>query len=219
VLAPFLAHKSKRNRRLQDGEEQRLLTHADEYIRDMMYGILDTGLRGGSLRSLTWADVQATHLVVPTTKQKRGKDTLRIRISPRLGKVLNRRRNGPDGHGLPDDALIFGGPIGERLGRERFGELWRATCLAAGIKDLHFHDLRGEAGSRLLEAGVPLNDVRDALGHASVTMTDTYLRARTSALDEAYQRLHEGNVLPFRGFSQAFSQGKGRSSRKAQKLA
>jgi hypothetical protein len=66
---------------------------------------------------------------------------------------------------------------------------------------------------------VPLNDVRDALGHASVTMTDTYLRARTSALDEGYGRLHAGNVIPFPGFSQGFTQQTRRSGRKSQKSA
>lgn len=77
----------------------------------------------------------------------------------------------------------------------------------------------GEAGSRMLERGAALSGVRDALGHASVTMTDTYLRARTSGLDETFKRLHEGNVIPFRGFSQGFAQGSRRSGRKSEKSA
>ena len=41
--------------------------------------------------------------------------------------------------------------------------------------DLHFHDLRREAGSRWLEGGVPLHVVRDWLGHANISQTSTYL--------------------------------------------
>ena len=69
----------------------------------------------------------------------------------------------------------------------------------AKVEGLHFHDLRGEAGSRMAEAGVALHQVRDALGHTSVTMTDTYLRSRTASLDDAFGKLHEaGTVLPFK---------------------
>ena len=41
--------------------------------------------------------------------------------------------------------------------------------------DLHFHALRHEAGSRWLEQGLPLHHVKELLGHASISTTDTYL--------------------------------------------
>ena len=41
--------------------------------------------------------------------------------------------------------------------------------------NLHFHDLRREAGSRWLEGGVPLHKVRDWLGHSNIAQTSTYL--------------------------------------------
>ena len=43
--------------------------------------------------------------------------------------------------------------------------------------DLRFHDLRHEAGSRWLEAGMPLHHVKELLDHASIATTDTYLNA------------------------------------------
>jgi integrase len=57
-----------------------------------------------------------------------------------------------------------------------------------GLSDLRLHDLRGEAGSPLLEAGVPIHEVRDALGHSSTTMTSTSLRTRVNSLTKAYQQ-------------------------------
>jgi site-specific recombinase XerD len=46
--------------------------------------------------------------------------------------------------------------------------------------DLHFHDLRHEAGSRFLGAGMPLHHVKEMLGHANISQTDTYLNAGPS---------------------------------------
>ena len=52
---------------------------------------------------------------------------------------------------------------------------WRLTCQRARIRGLHFHDLRREFGCQLLEAGASLHLVRDYLGHANITRTNTYL--------------------------------------------
>jgi site-specific recombinase XerC len=40
--------------------------------------------------------------------------------------------------------------------------------------NLHWHDLRHEDASRLVERGVPLAQVRDLLGHASIFITERY---------------------------------------------
>ncbi|PYR95644.1 MAG: hypothetical protein DMF84_00145 [Acidobacteria bacterium] len=46
--------------------------------------------------------------------------------------------------------------------------------------NLHFHDLRHEAGSRLLEAGWPVHHVQHMLGHSSLQQTCTYLNGRSA---------------------------------------
>ena len=57
--------------------------------------------------------------------------------------------------------------------------------------DLHFHDLRHEAGSRWLEAGMPLHHVKELLGHANISQTDTYLNAGRVALQESMKRFDD----------------------------
>jgi integrase len=54
--------------------------------------------------------------------------------------------------------------------------------------DLHFHDLRREAGSRWLDAGVPLHQVQAWLGHTNISQTSTYLAVTDTAADEAMVR-------------------------------
>lgn len=54
--------------------------------------------------------------------------------------------------------------------------------------DLHFHDLRREASSRWLDAGVPLHRIQKWLGHANISQTSTYLMADSAEDDEAMRR-------------------------------
>ena len=61
--------------------------------------------------------------------------------------------------------------------------------------DLHWHDLRHEYASRLVERGVPLAQVRDLLGHASIVTTERYDNQRLEALQAAAARLEEGKTF------------------------
>jgi integrase len=54
--------------------------------------------------------------------------------------------------------------------------------------DLHFHDLRHEAGCRWLEAGWPNHHVQEMLGHANLSQTSTYLHAAEMGLQESMRR-------------------------------
>jgi integrase len=57
--------------------------------------------------------------------------------------------------------------------------------------DLHFHDLRHEGGSRLLEAGWPLHHVQHMLGHANLSQTSTYRNVTRLGLHERMQRFEK----------------------------
>ena len=54
--------------------------------------------------------------------------------------------------------------------------------------DLHFHDLRREAGSRWLDGGVPLHTIRDWLGHTNIAQTSTYLAGTATTQHDAMTR-------------------------------
>jgi hypothetical protein len=61
--------------------------------------------------------------------------------------------------------------------------------------NLHWHDLRHEYASRLVERGVPLAQVRDLLGQASILTTERYDNQRLEALQAAVERLEEGKTF------------------------
>jgi integrase len=184
---------------------------------------IETGDDGAA--TLTWA--KRSELVLPWAKTKTRRDR-RIPISSRLRPILEMRRFDPAGAPLPVTAFVFGTEIGQRVASVK--RAWMtavlkahgqtpaytatanlaAQCRAAlDAIDLHFHDLRREAGSRWLEGGVPLHTIRDWLGHTSIAQTSTYLGttmktqhdamvafdAKRSALDQkvSLQRIATGS--------------------------
>lgn len=62
---------------------------------------------------------------------------------------------------------------------------WPQLCEQALLDDFHFHDLRHTFAARLVMAGRPLIEVRDALGHSSIVMTERYAHLAPSAVREA----------------------------------
>jgi integrase len=184
---------AQRDRRLLGDEEGRLLAAADLYTEDLIVAALETGCRGGELRSLQWHDVQDDVLVLTAEKTKTKRKCL-IPISPTLRNVLDRRRKGPEAVELPAIVHVFGNAVGG------------AHPAAGMIDDLHFHDLRHEFGSQLLEAGGELHEVQATLGHRNIKMTSTYLNATTQGVKQAFKKLeatpsseHQGRSWPADG--------------------
>jgi integrase len=176
-----------RKRRLVGDEEDRLLAAADRDTKHRMIAQLETGCRPGEIRTLQWSEVRGNVLVILAEKAK-DREERNVRITATLRKVLEERRNGPDGEPLAPSTYVFGNAVGELVSKEKAGELWRATCKAAGVADLTMHDLRRTFGSRFLEAGNDVHAVRDVLGHSSVTMTNTYLSTEEAQQAEAFER-------------------------------
>ena len=57
-----------------------------------------------------------------------------------------------------------------------------AACKDAGIKDFVFHDLRHEATSRMVEAGLSLLEVQSITGHSNAEMVRRYTHLDTLKL-------------------------------------
>jgi integrase len=136
-----------------------------------------------------------------------------IPISTRLRGVLEMAKTDPEGKDYGPDAFVFGElglPVGnikrawETAVLKAHGHtpIWQGTGLApasrAALKviNLKFHDLRHEGASRLLEAGWPLHQVRDMLGHSTIQQTDTYLTAGKMSLHETMKRLDPSRCNP-----------------------
>ena len=93
-----------------------------------------------------------------------------------------------DGQPHCPDAYVFGNAIGEPGVSKTIEDGWRRACERAQITDLHFHDLRREAASRLLEGGVPEQFVQQILGHADLTTTSRYLATTRKGLHQVMKQ-------------------------------
>ena len=87
------------------------------------------------------------------------------------------------------DPYVFGNEIGARVGSVKTS--WRATCRRAGIDDLNFHDLRREAGSRLLEGGMPEHYVQRFLDHANLSTTSRYLATTRRGMHQMFKQYEQ----------------------------
>ena len=59
----------------------------------------------------------------------------------------------------------------------------------AGIKNFRWHDCRHTYASRLRQAGVPLGNIAELLGHKGLAMTRRYAHLSISNLHEAVSRI------------------------------
>jgi len=81
-----------------------------------------------------------------------------------------------------------------RLGKSTSTQISDGTIFGtrgpAGIADFRIHDLRHTCAAWLVQAGVPLSEIRDLLGHSTISMTEKYahlapenIRSAVSVLD------------------------------------
>jgi integrase len=209
-----LTKESVRRRRLEGDEGERLLKACDPLIlnpktkaphvlqprprlRPIVEAAIETGCRRGELLSLQWWQVKDLasvnpRLDLPAWKTKTAKDRV-VPISDRLKAILDMRRTDPSGAPHGPQAYVLGNEIGQRT--RSIKTAWRLACRRAGIVDLRFHDLRREAGSRWLEGGVPLQVVRDWLGHANISQTSTYLQSTLAGQHDAMRRFEAARAL------------------------
>ena len=110
-------------------------------------------------------------------------------MSQRLRAFLDMRRHDPSGQVWGLDAFVFGDAAGECI--HSVDTAWMAACRRAEIVGLNFHDLRREAGSRLLESGMPEHYVQRFLDHANLSTTSRYLKTTRRGMHEALRRVEE----------------------------
>lgn len=125
---------------------------------------LNTGLRRGELWNLTWGAVDLRRKMVTVHgKGAKSKQTRHIPLNAAAVDALTTHRG--DVRPLP------GVPV---FGRAEFRKAFAGVLTDAGIENFRFHDTRHSFASKLVAAGVPLNTVRELMGHSSLEMTLVY---------------------------------------------
>ena len=86
---------------------------------------------------------------------------------------------------IDTNLLFFGDPGRDGLRRPYVtSKIWTEARKKAGIEGLRFHDLRHEATSRFVEAGLSDLEVSSITGHKSMQMLKRYTHLRTENLSD-----------------------------------
>src|SRR5262249_6149043 len=74
---------------------------------------------------------------------------------------------------------------------------WASACKAAGVQGLRLHDLRATFVSRMIELGMPAEEVAKISGHAEMqTLYAHYLRVTDQTIGKAadlLNQMHDGD--------------------------
>ncbi|NMX69378.1 MULTISPECIES: phage integrase [Pseudomonas] len=157
--------RSERNKVLFSDLKELAFT---DHLKPMVLVSLNTGMRRGELFSLTWPMVNFHNKTITV-----GGDTAKTsetRHIPMNTETFNTLKAWKDQSG--ESAFVFPGLEGGRM--EDVKSAWLKLLKEACITGFRWHDMRHDFASRLVMAGVPLNTVRDLLGHTDIKMTLRY---------------------------------------------
>lgn len=163
---------SGRNRRLTSLEERRLSRYFQENNQSLytiFHLAIETAMRQGEILSLRWEHIDMQHGVahLPLTKNGSSRD---VPLSRKARNLLQNR------------GVLLSGAVFDYTS-SGFKSAWRVALGRLNIVDLHFHDLRHEAISRLFELGsLNVMEVSAISGHRSLNMLKRYTHLRAYQL-------------------------------------
>lgn len=161
---------TERDRRLQPGEEARLLRACravgPAWLVHVVVLAIETAMRRGEMARLTADRIRGPIADLGLTKNGARR---RAPLSPRALVALRRiRRVLGDRMAMPAASTIT--------------HAFTAAAKAAGLQDLHFHDLRHEATSRLFELGLNIAEVAAITGHKTWSQLARYTHPKAEDL-------------------------------------
>jgi integrase len=161
-----------------------------DLLTPLVTTLLHTGLRFGEACGLTWRDVDLTGALLTVRGETSKTNTTRyVPLNTTVTDVLKVWRPTP----VSLDAYVFPGKDADRLVdiKTAWAKLLK-DVKDAPIAGFRLHDLRHTFASKLVQAGVDLNTVRELLGHADIKMTLRYAHLAPEHRAAAVARLVNG---------------------------
>lgn len=178
----FNEENRRRCRTLTPAEIEALLAHCRSPLKETVLLALNTGMRIGEIMALRWEDVffNEDYIYVRDSKSGRSRKVPINRVSRDALISLQNRAGG--------SGFVFPNPrTGSFVKYPR--KAFMNACARAGISGLRIHDLRHQAASAMVQAGVDLHTVSKILGHSTIKLTERYSHPGFDHTMEAVQRL------------------------------
>lgn len=179
-----LPEPDARVRWLSDDERARLDASLPQELRAVVEAAAYSGLRLSSVIGILKSDVdlKARSLSV-WAKRKGQRKRLVVPVNDVLAGIVETAMARSKG------AHVFVNRRGKPYTMSGVSGLFRKVVARAKIKDLHFHDLRHDFATRLRRADVPVENIKELLGHADVKTTMRYAHVGAAALHAAVAKL------------------------------
>ncbi len=162
-----------------------------DHLHPLVLLALHTGLRRGELFGLEWRDVDLVgRLLTVRGEGAKSGHTRYVDLNATAVQALRlwqTDRAALLSRDAVGSALVFPSPSGQRM--DNVQSAWESVLKAAAVTSFRFHDLRHTFASRLVQAGVDLNTVRELLGHADLKMTLRYAHLSPGHRRAAVDRL------------------------------
>lgn len=165
-----------RQRRLEGDEYPRLLAAAQcskkPQLQPMIVLAVESAMRLGELLSLTWehVDLAKRTAFLPDTKNGTSRCVALSTVAVETLQAMPRHIR---------DTRVF---YTFKQSSDAIKSAWHSALSQAGIDDLHYHDLRHEAVSRLIEKGLNPLEVASISGHKTMAMLQRYTHFRAEEL-------------------------------------
>ncbi|MDY0222905.1 MAG: tyrosine-type recombinase/integrase [Desulfobacterium sp.] len=150
-----------------------ILRGKSRQVHDMALLSLHCGLRAGEIFSLTWGNVDLEHGLINLMDTKSGRNRT-LSITQDVKEMFVAIGPGMNGE------LVFPDREGKRV--VKISKTYTRAVEQAGLNDgitdrrqrVTFHTLRHSFASWLVMDGISLYQIKELLGHASLTMTERY---------------------------------------------
>lgn len=202
VFAKVKTEKKQRNRPavINETELELICSHVKiPVIAAVIRFDFYTGLRAGELINLKWENVNLEKRLLTvgdhsfTTK---GKKQRFVPLCEKAVNMLEVRLKTEDIKNNPSTprritGYVFAKPNGFRYTTDCISKNFKRACRAAGIDErIHLHSVRASFATYLAEKGANAFQLKELLGHSSVTVTQIYTAVNVDSLREAINKFN-----------------------------
>jgi integrase len=169
---PMVKETNIRQGFLEDAQYAKLRDELPAELRPLFVVAYVTGARLGELLQVRWeqVDFESEEILLRKGETKNQDARVLPFLGPDMATYLRAARTERDAN-WPDSPWVFNRQ-GEQI--KDFRWAWDEACKAAGVPDLHFHDLRRTGVRNLRRAGVPQIVRMKISGHKTDSMERRY---------------------------------------------
>lgn len=174
----------ERRRAMKTSEFDQIFAIAPEWFRPILRFMRLTGARGASIAGLNWSNIDFSTETVLLSSRKGGLGKLKlipIPMYPALRQYMLEEFKKTSIHRTPQTP-IFWGQNGIRVTAQEISTEGSRLIKKCGLTGVVLYGLRHAIAVEMLEAGVDIEIIRQALGHSSITHTSGYARGISSSV-------------------------------------